>query len=384
MRVTVVTETYYPQVNGVSRTLSELVDYLKNCGDQVQIIHPDYGTATHDKDTYLVRAISVPFYKELYLPVPPFAKVHRAMDHFRPEIVHLATEASLGLSVLNHTERRGIATVSSFHTNFDQYSAHYRLGFLSGLIWRYLRWFHNRTLQTYVPSSTTINDLQGRNFERLVHWPRGVDSTHFRPDRPGRERVRKSLGFGPDETVIVYVSRIAAEKNIAYLGDALSLVASTFPGVRLLFVGDGPAKSDLECRMGPSATFVGYRSGEDLADHYAAADLFAFASTTETFGNVILEAMASGLPVVALRAGGVGNIVRSGECGILVEPTAEPLVFARALTALIEDPFLRKKMSLAARLYAQSQSWEEIMRDLREHYARIVAEARPLPATAPG
>jgi glycosyltransferase involved in cell wall biosynthesis len=326
---------------------------------------------------HLVRSHTLPFYKELHLPIPPFGAVRRAIDRFEPDIIHIATEATLGLSVLRHALARRIAVVSSFHTNFDQYSHHYGVGWARGTIWRYLRWFHNQTRETYVPSTATIADLEARGFERLVLWPRGVDSRLFRPDRPGRERVRQVLGFGPDDVVVAYVSRIAAEKNIAYLADALALLGEVRPTVRFLFVGDGPARAEVEQRMGPHAKFAGYRSGDDLADHYAAADLFAFSSRTETFGNVVLEAMASGLPVVALRAGGVAGIVRSGESGVLVEPDASPADFADALIPLVDDCIRRRRASEAARAHAVSQSWDEIMAALRDHYEAVIAAERP-------
>ena len=371
MRVCLVTETYFPQVNGVSRTLGQLVRFLKGRGDEVQLIHPDYGRPPDFPDHLLVRSTALPFYKELHLPLPPFGNVKRAIDRFAPQVVHIATEATLGLTVLQHCRSREIPTVSSFHTNFDQYSAHYRVGFLSGTIWRYLRWFHNRTLETYVPSRATIADLENRGFERLVLWPRGVDSKTFRPDRPGRDRVRRELAFTPDDVVVSYVSRIAAEKNIEYLAEALEIVAASRPEARFLFVGDGPARAGLEARMGPHARFVGYRTGDDLADHYAAGDLFAFSSLTETFGNVVLEAMASGLPVVALKAGGVGDIVRPGENGKLVEPDQGPQVFAEMVSRLVEDHDRRKALAAGALAYARSQSWDEIMEGLRSCYEKV-------------
>src|SRR3954471_3249501 len=337
MRVSLVTETYFPQVNGVSRTLGELVRHLTERGDQVQLVHPDYGESVDREHVHLVRSVNLPFYKELYLPLPPFGPVCRAIDAFRPDLVHIATEATMGLSVLRHVLRRKIPTVSSFHTNFDQYSRHYRVGWANGTIWRYLRWFHNRTKETYVPSRTTIKGLEALGFERLVLWPRGVHSTFFRPDRPGRQEVRQALGWGPDDLVISYVSRIAPEKNVAYLADALALVAARRPEVRILFVGDGPTRGELERKIGGIARFAGYRVGEDLADHYAAGDIFAFASLTETFGNVVLEAMASGMPVVAVRAGGVGDTVRDGNTGLLVEPNEPPDRFADRLLSLVQD-----------------------------------------------
>ncbi len=375
MRITLVSETYFPQLNGVSRTLGQLVRMLRAGGDQLQLIVPDYGEIEPAgvESTVRVRALSVPFYPELLLPLPPFGKAHRAVDAFRPDLVHIATEGTLGRSLLAHALRRKIPAVSSFHTNFDQYTDHYGVGWLRGPIWRYLRGFHNRTRETYVPSRATIADLEARGFERLVLWPRGVDGTLFRPDRPGRESVRRALGVGPDEVVIGHVSRIAAEKNVGYLGQALAEVVRARPGVRLLIVGDGPARPELERQLGAAARFVGYRTGESLADHYAACDLFAFASLTETFGNVILEAMASGLPVVAVRAGGPGEIVQPGLTGVLVGPDEPPAAMARVLVGLVDDPDRRRDLSSGARAYARTQTWESIMGDLRARYAAVVA-----------
>lgn len=372
MRITLVTETYFPQVNGVSRTLGQLVRVLEQTGDTVQIVHPRYGQAASRPNTVVVRSINPPFYRELCLPVPPFGRVRRAIDSFQPDLVHIATEATLGLAVLRHVLDRGIPVVSSFHTNFDQYTAHYGVGWLRSAIWRYLRWFHNRTRETYVPSRATIGELEARGFDNLVLWPRGVDGATFRPDRPRREALREELGFRADHVVIGHVSRLASEKNIEYLTEALEGVERVRPGVRLLIVGDGPERAEVERRLGDRARLVGYKTGDDLADHYAAADLFAFASRTETFGNVVLEAMSSGLPVVALAAGGPREIVRDGETGVLVEPDAPPSVMSDALIGLIDDAPARQRMSSAARSYAEGQTWEAIMLALRARYQQQV------------
>ncbi len=379
MRVTLVSETYFPQVNGVSRTLRELARCLRESGDEVQLVCPDYGTPVDQQNVYLVPSIVLPFYKELHLPRPPFGRVHRAVAAFGPDIVHIATEATLGWSLLRYALSHRLPVVSSFHTNFDQYSGHYGVGWAKGLIWRYLRWFHNSTRETFVPSYTTIAELERKGFERLALWRRGVDSEVFRPDRPGRHEVRRALGWSEDEVVITYVSRIAPEKNVDYLADALEIVAARRPrAMRILFVGDGPSRGLLEKRMGAKAHFAGYRQGPDLADHYAAGDLFAFSSRTETLGNVVLEAMASGLPVVALRAGGVAETVQSGTTGILVEPDEPPERFAAAICWLIDQADDRRRMAEAARAYAVSQSWESIMAALRARYQSVIEQSAEL------
>ncbi len=383
MRITLVTETFFPQVNGVSRTLGELACHLRNCGDLVQLICPDYGTEMNRNGVFPVASVVLPFYKELHLPRPPFGRVHRAVAAFRPDIVHIATEATLGFSLLRYGLKRRLPVVSSFHTNFDQYSGHYGVGWAKMLIWRYLRWFHNSTRETYVPSNATIDDLKTRGFERLQLWRRGVDREVFRPDRPGGLDIRRALGWKADDVVITYVGRIAPEKNVDYLADALVIVASRRPDVRILFVGDGPSRRALEGRIGSIAHFAGYRGQADLADHYAAGDLFAFASRTETLGNVVLEAMSSGLPVVALAAGGVSETVRSGSTGILVGAGEPADRFATALLWLIEQSDERRRMAEAARAYAVDQSWETIMGSLRARYQSVIGERAELAREAP-
>jgi glycosyltransferase involved in cell wall biosynthesis len=325
-----------------------------------------------DAARHVVPSIRIPFYRELRLPLPPFFRTRRVIERFQPDLVHIATEAALGLAILRFTRKRRIPTVSSFHTNFDQYASHYQIGWATGTIWRYLRWFHNGTRETYVPSEATRRGLETRGFERLVLWPRGVNSGLFCPDRPARTTVRDGYGFSSDDVVIAHVGRLAAEKNIGTLIRVFEIVTDRRPKARVLIVGDGPARKELEQRLGPRAHYAGYQSSEELADHYAAADAFAFASLTETFGNVILEAMSSGLPVVAIRAGGPGDTVRHGETGFLVEPSERPDQMADRLIELIDNESLRRTLSASARAYAMTQSWDTIMTALRSRYLDIV------------
>ena len=189
MRVTLVTETYFPQVNGVSRTLGQLVRHLKEAGDDVQVVHPDYG-AVERPGRHVPCPLDQPCRstRSCTCPCRRSARPTGRSTRSGPTWSTSPPRRRSGLSVLRHARRRQVPVVSSFHTNFDQYSDHYGVGWARGTIWRYLRWFHNRTRETYVPSRTTIAELEARGFERLVLWPRGVDSRLFRPDRPGRDR----------------------------------------------------------------------------------------------------------------------------------------------------------------------------------------------------
>lgn len=379
LRVTLVTETFAPQINGVSRTLGELRRHLIDRGDAVQLIQPDYGDDTRDGTDHHTRAVRLPFYRDLYLPVPPFHRVYQAIDAFRPDLIHVATPALLGLAALRHARRRGVPLVSSFHTNFDQYAACYGIGWTSGAIRRYLRWFHNQTLETCAPSVASRERLERLGFKRLALWPRGVDSSLFRPDRPGRLVIRRAFGWSPDDLVIAHVGRLAREKNTGFLAAALRIVTASRPGVRVLIVGDGPARPRMERRLRSLARFVGHQVGGDLADLYAAGDLFAFASKTETFGNVVLEALASAAPVVALRAGGVSDLVEHGETGLLVEPDSSPEAFAEALIRLVDDERERRRMARAARAFAESQTWSTVMDALRDSYSRVTLSGPAVP-----
>ena len=379
MRVTLVTETYFPQVNGVSRTLSELVRFLTQNGDDVQLIYPDYGMAV-DGERGPSGAVDRPAVLQ-GASSPAAAVCHgtRAIESFRPDVIHIATEATFGWSVLRRALRRRLAVVSSFHTNFDQYSLHYGVGWARALIWRYLRWFHNNTMETYVPSEKTIADLESRGFERAVLWRRGVDSSLFRPDRPGRHEVRRALGWSPDDVVISYVSRIAAKRTSITWPMPWRSWRRNGPMSAFSWLATGRLGRPSSSGSARFAHFAGYLQGEKLSDYYAASDIFAFSSLTETFGNVVLEAMASGLPVVAVRAGGVGETVRSGRTGILIEPSEPPATFASALLGLIDRPETRSEMAQAAREYALSQSWDAIMGGLRERYQRVIDERTRTP-----
>lgn len=377
MRISIVSETFLPQVNGVSNTLDRLVRHLTSRGDRVQVVIPKYREIAPPLPASLEKSEwggpSLPFYPEVRLPLVTPAGLRESLDAFAPQLVHIVTEGPLGWSALKAARHLGVPTVSSYHTNFPQYLAGYRLGFLQNAAWRYLRHFHNATRMTFCPTPSIRGQLAERGFRNLELWGRGVDSVRFNPlNRDGG--MRRELGIAPQEKVIAYVGRLAAEKNLEMLLESWRLL----PGrekYRLLLIGDGPLRPRLERGADSRVIFAGYWYGFELARLYASADLFVFPSLSDTFGNVVLEAMASGLPVVAFQVPGPGDILRQGETGLLAERIdAESL--ARAIDDLLGRPERLRAMGENARRYAERQNWKDILEQLRNTYQSIVVSAR--------
>lgn len=386
MKIALVTETFPPQINGVSRTLEQMARHAIRRGDEMMVVHPKYhsgersdigGESGRYRDLEL-SAVPLPFYPEVILPRPPFGRMRRALDAFRPDIVHIATEAMLGHAALRHCRRRNWPVVSSFHTNFDTYAAHYRLGWTVPTVTRYLRWFHNRTEATYVPSRTMILKLAEQGFERLVLWSRGVDTTVFRPRQAERLAGRERLDIPATAFVVGHCGRLAPEKNVEYLAEAIERMLRLVMHAHAVIVGDGPSRAAIESRLksvpglSRRVHFTGYLTGPRLADAYGLMDVFAFASRSETFGNVLLEAMATGLPVVALAEGGPADVVADGVTGRLLEPDAPPADMADILAEWSHLPATVRKMGESARAYAGTQSWEAIMEGLFLDYGRVI------------
>lgn len=369
LRISLVTETYFPQINGVSRTLDRLVRHCVGAGDQVQVLLPRYSQGSSEIPTNVEfhdwRAIPLPFYPEILLPLATPAMVARRLGSFCPDLVHIATEGPLGWAAQRAAHRLNLPVVSSYHTNFADYLAMYRAKLLASLCWGYLRRFHNNTLMTFCPTATTRRELEARGFRNVSVWGRGVDGECFHPAKRDAA-LRSEFGIGPDDVVLVYVGRLAAEKNIEMLMDAWQRLPEK-DRCWLLFVGDGPLRQRIEEQSGHRWLFAGYRQGDELARYYASADLLVFPSLTETFGNVVLEAMASGLPAIGFAVQGPGDIIGHGNTGLLVNNIqADSLM--RAMSELILNPSLRREMGASARRYAEAQSWERIMGGLRADY----------------
>jgi glycosyltransferase involved in cell wall biosynthesis len=363
LHITLITETFPPEINGVANTLGRLCDGLRARGHQVELIRPRQGcdqTRPSDDALLLCRGWPLPGYPGLQWGQSSMHKLLRRWKRQRPDVLYIATEGPLGLSALRAARRLGISVVSGFHTNFQQYSSQYGLGLLTRLLTHYLRWFHNRSQLTLVPSTSQRLELERRHFERLALLARGVDSQLFHPTRR-RNDLRESWGLGPDDIALIHVGRLAPEKNLGLLKRCFNSLSNAYPQrrMKLIVVGDGPQRASLQQEL-PEAIFCGSQRGETLASHYASGDLFLFPSLTETFGNVVLEALASGLGVVAYDQAAAAQHIRHGYNGVLAMPGDES-AFCDAATWLLEEQETLRRVRLNARQHASRQGWPAII-----------------------
>ncbi|MFJ3075420.1 glycosyltransferase family 4 protein [Pseudomonas sp. NPDC087029] len=369
LRITLVSETFPPEINGVANTLGRLSEGLRQRGHHVEIVRPrQAGEAPVDNDQQLLlcRGWALPGYPGLQWGEVSMHSLLRRWRKQRPDVLYIATEGPLGLSALRAARRLGVAVVSGFHTNFPQYSGQYGLGLLARLLTHYLRWFHRRTAATLVPSASQRLELERRGFERLALMARGVDACLFSPARRS-QALREAWGLGADDIAVVHVGRLAAEKNLALLRPCLAALQKSYPQqrMRLIVVGDGPQRAALEQQL-PEAIFCGVQRGEALAEHYASGDLFLFPSLTETFGNVVLEAMASGLAVVAYDEAAAAQHIRHGHSGALAMP-GDQAAFIDAACWLLEEGETLRRVRLNARQHASRQGWPAIVEQFEMH-----------------
>lgn len=383
LRVAIVTETYPPEVNGVARTVARVVEGLLARGHEVQLIRPTNESSTaHPSNPrlreILTRGCPIPRYPELKLGFPAGRQLTRLWRAAPPDIVHLATEGPLGASALLAARRLGLPTVSEFRTNFDAYTRYYGIGCLQGFIRGYLRAFHNRTGLTMVPTSLLANELQRCGFIKLATVARGVDASVFHPSHRS-DHLRSAWGASRGSIVAISVGRLAPEKNLDLVHSAFLAMRRVHPDTHLVFVGDGPSKSQLQAKC-TEATFAGMRSGSDLAAHYASADLLLFPSITETYGNVTLEAMASGLPVVAYDYAAASQMIRHGESGLLAKYN-DPAHFIGLAASAARHSKTLPSIGLRARQCAESMDWNVILDKIQSHYRDAIGRRHGLPLT---
>jgi len=370
MRILIVTETYPPEINGVARTLKQIVDGLAGLGHELILARPtrsDRPASAASSNARImaldVKGFPLPGYPDLQFGMPAGRLFNQLVSHYRIDIAYIATEGPLGLSALRACERFGIASLAGMHTNFHHYSRHYGAGFIAPLLLRYLRSFHNRASGTLVPTQSMADTLRSSGFQRLHVWPRGVDANLFDPQRHSTI-LRRQWGLNDNDLAVMYVGRVAAEKNIETAFDAFEMIRSRHRNARFVLVGDGPLRESVRTAH-PHAVLCGQKVGCELAEHYASGDILLFPSTTETFGNVTLEAMASGLAVVAYDLAAAHELIDDGHNGLLA-PSANKAAFLAAARRCADDKPLRLRLKHHARVTALLQGWPKLIKSL-EH-----------------
>ena len=360
MNYHLVSETFYPEINGVSMTLHRLLLGLQKKGFETTIIRPRQKNEQANHFPYkehLVAGIPIPYYPELRFGITTTNHLKKIWRTECPTLVHIATEGPLGLCALRAARSLEIPVISSFHTNFHQYGKYYKLSFLIKGAFAYLRYFHNRTRATYAPSDDLIENLKAAGFKNLRKMERGVDAQLFNPSKRSTD-LRLSWGANKETPVFTYVGRIASEKNIPFALKCFQEAKKKLPEAIMVVVGDGPLRKELEKKY-PEVIFCGLQKGEALAQHYASSDVFIFPSITETFGNVVTEAMASGLIVAAYDYAAGKLLIEDGINGTVASFDNKEHYLAN-LIQLISKRAMWPAMREKSRARIEDISWESI------------------------
>lgn len=370
MRVALFTDTFYPQVNGVARTLKKLTDHYDKRRIEYKVFTPDF----QDKGENYPNVhsfTSFPFflYPECRTAIANPKTIRKQLMDFSPTLIHVTTPLTMGLYGIRGAKKLDLPLVASYHTHFDVYLNYYKMMWASPLLWKYMKWFYSHADRILVPSEETRMHLIKQGFTDLSIWGRGVDCTTFSPKKRNtslRDKYKIDKKY-----ILLYVGRLAPEKDL----DTLEKTIKHLPGevkdrVQWLIVGDGPLKNDLmDKTQGENVIFTGYLTGEELAEAYASSDLFVFPSASETFGNVVLEALASGLPAIVADRGGVTNIVEHDHTGRIAEAHRYQSFIHHIIESLDESRLIYMKRK--ALQMAERQSWDAIFEGLITEFREI-------------
>ena len=372
MRYGIVTETYPPEINGVALTVQAKEQGLRARGHDVEVIRPrQFRGQQGEAHELLVPGLPIPGYPAMRFGLPALRTLRKHWEANRPDAIYIATEGPLGWSALRIARKMGIAVSTGFHTRFDEYTRDYGVGFLQPLALGWMRRFHNGSDATLVPTCELADFLRAERFSDVVHQPRAVDTRRFDPVRRDA-RLRAGWGLGENDLAVVYLGRVAAEKNLSLAIRAFREIAKLRPDARFVWIGDGPELAGIR-EANPDFVYCGIRRDEDLAAHFASTDLFLFPSHSETFGNVTIEAMASGVPTVAFNYGAAKEHLVDGEHGAAIDGTDDDAFVAAALR-IAGDDALRRAMGSAAREAVSKLRPAQVSADFDELLQRIARD----------
>ena len=376
LKIVIVTETWVPEINGVALSLLQLCKGLQKLGHKILLIRPEQKNKCSEfkpNKECLIKAQTIPKYPDMQFGWPQYLKVSQAISDFSPNVVHIVTEGPLGFTALHAARSKHIPVSSGFHSPFQEFSRFFDLAFLVKPIQKYLRWFHNNTQLTCVPSVDTERALRQFGVTcPLVVVGRGIDTQKFSPQYRS-EHLRKLWGADTDTTVMLYVGRVSPEKEIGVLIDTFALQNKDQKKVKLVIVGDGPDRVYLEKKQGADQViFMGSLNGKALSEAYASADVFVFASQVETFGNVVLEAMASGLPIIAYDYACAQLHVKQQVSGWL-SPLGQVEQFIQTILALPNNMTLHR-MGQRAMQDVQDIGWKHPVQQLEQAFYQVAQE----------
>ncbi|MFC5740959.1 glycosyltransferase family 4 protein [Dyella tabacisoli] len=376
MRIGIVSETYSPEINGVALTVHSLAAGLAAHGHRIDLIRPRQAQPHQDEtgiEALEVRGMALPRYPGLRFGLPAGRLLRQRWTKQRPDAVYVATEGPLGWSAVRAAKHLGIPVATGFHTRFDAYANHYGVGFVTPWVRSYLRRFHCRAAATLVPTEALADELRALGVSTARLLRRAVDTKLFHPGYRD-DALRDHWHADASTPVVLYVGRIAAEKNLDLAVRSFRAIQQRIPNARYVWVGDGPARAALQ-EANPDFIFAGMQRGEALARYYASADLFLFPSLSETFGNVILEALAAGLPVVAYEEGAAREHLFHGSNGYRLKPNDEA-AFIAAAVELATHPHALHQMGRTAHAGVASLSPEAVIREF-ETLLRQLSEENP-------
>ena len=378
MKVVYFTESLLPHVDGVSRTLAQLFAFLERQGVEFRIYAPySPGREISWRDrVHRIPYVPFPLHLDYRLGVPFGRRVSRELREWAPDLVHLVSPTPVNARAKKWAQRQRLPVVSSFHTHFVSYFRYYRLTPLESFGWWLMRRFYAGCQKVYVPTQRIIRELAQHGIRNTELWSRGIDLARFSPEHRAAE-IRAAAGVDEDTPIVLMVSRLVKEKDMADLVEMDRILRRREDRYRLVLVGDGPMRAELQEAL-PDAYFAGYQTGPELARWYASSDVFVFPSTTETFGNVVLEAQASGLPTVVVDRGGPPDLVEPGETGYVARAN-DPEDLATQVERLLRDPQGRARMGAQAREAARQRDWSAINGRLLESYRSVIESYRHSP-----